>query len=52
MLNLPAETWIRFAAWMALGFVLYFLYGRRRSRFSTRGAAERKEAGQLPGGSS
>ncbi|MCW2537739.1 MAG: putative amino acid permease [Modestobacter sp.] len=52
MLNLPADTWIRFLVWMAIGIVVYYAYGRRRSRFSTRGAAERKEAGQLPGGSS
>ncbi|MPY56901.1 amino acid permease [Streptomyces spongiae] len=32
MLNLPAETWTRFAVWMVLGFVLYFLYGRTHSR--------------------
>ncbi len=32
MLNLPSETWARFAAWMALGAVLYAGYGRRRSR--------------------
>ncbi|WP_151769737.1 amino acid permease [Streptomyces abyssomicinicus] len=31
MLNLPAETWIRFAVWMALGVVVYFAYGHRRS---------------------
>ena len=32
MLNLPAETWIRFGIWMAAGFVVYFLYGRTHSR--------------------
>ncbi|MEU5438395.1 amino acid permease [Streptomyces sp. NPDC020719] len=32
MLNLPAETWIRFGIWMAIGFVVYFLYGRSHSR--------------------
>lgn len=32
MLNLPSETWARFAGWMALGAVLYAVYGRRKSR--------------------
>ena len=34
MLTLPLETWIRFAIWMALGFLIYFLYGYKRSRLS------------------
>src|SRR3954453_3486011 len=50
MLNLPGETWIRFAVWMLLGFILYFAYGRRNSRFSVKGAAERRGGGERAGG--
>ncbi|GAA0312223.1 amino acid permease [Streptomyces polychromogenes] len=37
MLNLPAETWVRFGAWMVIGFVVYFLYGIRKSRLAQAG---------------
>jgi APA family basic amino acid/polyamine antiporter len=40
MLNLPAETWARFVIWMVIGIALYFVYGRRRSRFTTPGDRE------------
>ncbi|MFI7614890.1 amino acid permease [Nonomuraea terrae] len=32
MLNLPAQTWLRFLIWMVLGVVLYFTYGYWHSR--------------------
>jgi APA family basic amino acid/polyamine antiporter len=45
MLNLPAETWLRFAIWMAIGLVVYFLYGRSHSRLAQR---VRTPAGDAP----
>ncbi|MEU4682795.1 amino acid permease [Streptomyces xinghaiensis] len=42
MLNLSGETWLRFVVWMAAGVLLYFLYGRRRSRLH--GGADRPAA--------
>lgn len=35
MLNLPGATWIRFLVWMAIGLVVYFAYGARKSRLVT-----------------
>jgi APA family basic amino acid/polyamine antiporter len=32
MLSLPILTWIRFFIWLAIGMVIYFLYGIRKSR--------------------
>ena len=34
MLSLPGETWTRLFAWMAIGIVIYFAYGHRRSRLA------------------
>jgi APA family basic amino acid/polyamine antiporter len=31
MMGLPWVTWIRFALWLALGLVIYFMYGYKRS---------------------
>jgi APA family basic amino acid/polyamine antiporter len=38
MLNLPVQTWVRFAVWMALGLGVYFVYGRRHSQLHLRGS--------------
>ena len=35
MLNLPTATWIRFVIWMAIGFVVYFVYSAKHSRLAT-----------------
>jgi basic amino acid/polyamine antiporter, APA family len=35
MLGLPWVTWIRFALWLAVGLVVYGLYGSRRSKLLT-----------------
>ncbi|MBA5245916.1 amino acid permease [Marnyiella aurantia] len=32
MIGLPGESWERLAIWLALGFVIYFLYGRKHSK--------------------
>jgi APA family basic amino acid/polyamine antiporter len=32
MIQLPLVTWIRFFVWLAIGAVIYFAYGYRRSR--------------------
>jgi len=32
MRYLDRDTWIRFVVWLAIGLVVYFLYGRRHSR--------------------
>jgi APA family basic amino acid/polyamine antiporter len=32
MIGLPVQAWERFAAWLVIGFAIYFLYSRRHSR--------------------
>jgi len=34
MLSLPLQTWIRFFSWLAVGLVIYFLFGRRNSKLA------------------
>ncbi|MCB5906595.1 amino acid permease [Streptomyces pinistramenti] len=43
MLNLPAETWLRFAVWMVIGFAVYFVYGHAHSRLGLRNKAAGKD---------
>ncbi|GAA2020859.1 APA family basic amino acid/polyamine antiporter [Nakamurella flavida] len=38
MINLTAETWVRFVVWMAIGVVVYVLYGRHHSLVGRRAA--------------
>ncbi|MBL8115812.1 MAG: amino acid permease [Acidobacteria bacterium] len=33
MFKLPIHTWERFGIWLAIGLVIYFLYGAKKSRF-------------------
>ena len=40
MSRLPFDTWMRLLAWMALGVVIYFLYGRSHSHLNKSADAE------------
>lgn len=40
MLNLSALTWIRFALWMVIGVIVYFLYSQRHSMVGKRERGE------------
>ena len=35
-LALPLDTWIRLFAWMAVGLICYFLYGRKHSKLNVK----------------
>ncbi|MFF3942142.1 amino acid permease [Streptomyces phaeofaciens] len=49
MINLPAETWLRFAGWMVVGFIVYFLYGRSHSRLGRHQETTEAEVHRRPG---
>jgi APA family basic amino acid/polyamine antiporter len=36
MASLPADTWLRLLAWMAIGLAIYFVYGRTHSHLRSR----------------
>ena len=44
MRGLPAQAWVRFAIWLAIGIALYFLYGFRHSRLRNSSPAPRDPA--------
>ncbi len=46
MTNLALETWLRFLAWLVIGFVIYFAYGARRSRVGRRQTRETEHTGR------
>ena len=45
MVSLPVGTWWRFAIWMALGLVVYFVYSYRNSRLGRSESAENTRGG-------
>jgi basic amino acid/polyamine antiporter, APA family len=44
MAQLPLTTWIRFSGWLALGMLIYVLYGYRHSRLRRAAVAAHAEA--------
>jgi APA family basic amino acid/polyamine antiporter len=50
MLNLTALTWVRFLIWMALGVLVYLVYGRRNSTMARRERGEMSESAVPAGG--
>ena len=45
MASLPIESWERLAAWMVLGVVVYFLYGKRHSKIRAALTASKQTEG-------
>jgi len=34
MFSLPGSTWFRLGVWTVIGFLIYFLYGRKHSKLN------------------
>jgi APA family basic amino acid/polyamine antiporter len=50
MFSLPAENWYRLIAWLALGLLIYFFYGRRHSLLGIELQKEIATHGATPAG--
>jgi APA family basic amino acid/polyamine antiporter len=50
MLYLGWENWLRLFVWLAVGLVIYFGYGRKRSTLGRELGAELAATGASPGG--
>ncbi|HEV8267483.1 MAG TPA: amino acid permease, partial [Thermoanaerobaculia bacterium] len=51
MFSLPAANWWRLFAWLAIGLVIYFTYGRKHSVMAEQLAYEMNKHGVSPAGS-
>lgn len=40
--QLPAMTWLSFGGWLAIGLVIYFLYGRKHSKLNEAHAEQKQ----------
>ena len=49
MLNLPQRTWVRFIAWLAVGIIIYIVYGQHRSRLAGKNSNSTREEPVLTG---
>ena len=47
MLGLPAATWMRLMTWLAIGLVIYFIYGRRHAHPNAEAAHVRTDVGPV-----
>lgn len=48
MVSLPGESWERLAAWMLLGTVIYFIYGKRHSKVRKAYREAKENEGNTP----